>query len=280
MAAMQRRFLAVASALAAFAVPAFAQRGGPRGANAGHIAAGPSFRGGFAPLSRTPFMGAPQFSSRPGSQLSLRFSAPYAGRPGRPVYYPDYRYRRPYIPNYYYGYGLGLPYYYSGIVGYIPDALDYSDYADSANSGYPDNYAAQPPAAPYLAPDYQYQQPAPPYAYPQGAEPPYTYPQQAPQQPYPQPPSQAYAPQPSYRAPYQSPQSAPASGPQVDDSAVTLVFKDGRPNEQIHNYMLTRTTLYVSDHRLREIPVDQLDLAATKKANQDAGIDFELPAAR
>jgi hypothetical protein len=58
---------------------------------------------------------------------------------------------------------------------------------------------------------------------------------------------------------------------------VTLVFKDGRPAEQIHNYMLTRTTLYVQDERRREIPVDELDLAATVKANKAAGVDFQVP---
>ena len=58
---------------------------------------------------------------------------------------------------------------------------------------------------------------------------------------------------------------------------MTLIFKDGRPTLQIHNYMLTRTTLYVQDQHLREIPVDQLDLVAMAKVNQDAGVDFQLP---
>jgi hypothetical protein len=58
---------------------------------------------------------------------------------------------------------------------------------------------------------------------------------------------------------------------------VTLVFKDGRPNEEIHNYMLTRTTLYVQGERLREIAVADLDLAATEKVNREAGVDFRLP---
>jgi hypothetical protein len=61
---------------------------------------------------------------------------------------------------------------------------------------------------------------------------------------------------------------------------VTLIFKDGRSPEQIQNYMLTRTTLYVQETRLREIPVDQLDLPATQKVNKDAGVDFQLPGAR
>jgi hypothetical protein len=59
--------------------------------------------------------------------------------------------------------------------------------------------------------------------------------------------------------------------------AVTLVFKDGRSPVQIHNYLLTRTMLYVRDQQHREIPTDQLDLAATAKVNQAAGVDFQLP---
>lgn len=81
-------------------------------------------------------------------------------------------------------------------------------------------------------------------------------------------------PAPIYRSPYVRPQPEPDP---VVDTAVTLIFKDGRPSEQIHNYMLTRTTLYVQDQRLRRIPIDQIDLAATAKANLDAGVDFRLP---
>jgi hypothetical protein len=62
-----------------------------------------------------------------------------------------------------------------------------------------------------------------------------------------------------------------------DPDAVTLVFKDGRPPETIHNYALTRTTLYVTDGRHRQIPVADLDLAATEKANREAGVMFQLP---
>ena len=40
---------------------------------------------------------------------------------------------------------------------------------------------------------------------------------------------------------------------------VRVPFKDGRPAEQIHNYALTRTTLYVRDGHRRDIPVDQLE---------------------
>jgi hypothetical protein len=82
------------------------------------------------------------------------------------------------------------------------------------------------------------------------------------------------------RMPYSSPsnQAQPSPVPESVE-AVTLVFKDGRPPEQIHNYVLTRTTLYVRDQHLRMIPTDQLDLAATAKVNQAEGVDFQLPSA-
>lgn len=92
-------------------------------------------------------------------------------------------------------------------------------------------------------------------------------------QPYPVPPveqAEAIPPDP-YRPAYEKPLEP--------EAAVTLVFKDGRPSEQIHNYMLTRTTLYVQDEHRREIPVDDLDIAATKKINKAEGVDFQLPGA-
>jgi hypothetical protein len=58
---------------------------------------------------------------------------------------------------------------------------------------------------------------------------------------------------------------------------VTLVFNDGRPPVTIHDYLLTRGTLYVMDRHRSEIPVAELDLPATAKVNREAGIDFKLP---
>jgi len=84
--------------------------------------------------------------------------------------------------------------------------------------------------------------------------------------------------QPAPGSPYQPTSDLPYPSPVADnEEAVTLIFKDGRPAEQIHNYVLTRTTLYVGDQHHREIPTDQLDLAATAKVNHDAGVDFHLP---
>lgn len=98
-----------------------------------------------------------------------------------------------------------------------------------------------------------------------------------------------YVQQPDYATPepypsysYQQPAAAaqPQSSPESygDHDTITLIFKDGRPPEQIHNYALTPTTLYVlRGDRRQDIPVDQIDLAATEKANQDTGVDFQLP---
>jgi hypothetical protein len=89
-------------------------------------------------------------------------------------------------------------------------------------------------------------------------------------------PAVPYA-QPAQEEPAQRQVAAPSL---YDSDAVTLVFKDGRPPERIHNYALTRTTVYVTDGRRREIPVAALDLAATEKANREAGVSFQLPVAQ
>jgi hypothetical protein len=102
------------------------------------------------------------------------------------------------------------------------------------------------------------------YAEPYDSQPPYES-QLAPFNPYPPYPASVEL-------------SHPSSALESED-AVTLVFKDGRPPEQIHNYVLTHTTLYVRDQHHRDIPLDQLDLAATQRLNHDAGVDFKLPEA-
>jgi len=59
---------------------------------------------------------------------------------------------------------------------------------------------------------------------------------------------------------------------------VTLIFKDGRPAEQIRNFILTPGTLYVGGEYRREISVDDIDLAATASVNRELGVEFQLPA--
>ena len=91
-------------------------------------------------------------------------------------------------------------------------------------------------------------------------------------------PDQTEPQQPATPWPYSrpAPSESPAPSP-APEAPVTLVFKDGRPNQQIHNYLLTATTLSVLDQRRQDIPVDQIDLAATERLNRGSGVDFNLP---
>jgi hypothetical protein len=79
------------------------------------------------------------------------------------------------------------------------------------------------------------------------------------------------------RPAYQSQAAAPTAIP--DQPKTTLLFKDGRPPQQVQNYAVTSTTLYVLDgERRRAIPLDEIDLPQTQKTNRDAGLDFDIPA--
>ena len=81
-----------------------------------------------------------------------------------------------------------------------------------------------------------------------------------------------------YRPPYSGPVSTQPVRPQP---ATALVFMDGRPNEEVHNYVLTGTTLYDLDGDTRkEIPLSELNVPATVERNRAAGVDFNLPTSR
>lgn len=76
--------------------------------------------------------------------------------------------------------------------------------------------------------------------------------------------------------PEQATASQPVAAP-APQEPVTLIFKDGRPPEQVRNYMMTGSTLYILDQKRREISTKDLDLTATADANRKAGVDFSLP---
>jgi hypothetical protein len=63
-------------------------------------------------------------------------------------------------------------------------------------------------------------------------------------------------------------------------AALTLIFKDGH-SQQIQNYAMTRTTLYVLDGaaagRSLEIPLSAIDLQATEATNLETGVNFSIP---
>jgi hypothetical protein len=256
-----RRLIAAAVMVAGLTLSVCAQRGGGHssGGVAGHSSgfaghgggfashSAPAFRGAAAPMGRVNFMGSPRLSANryaAAPRLSPG-SAPVARYPERGPSSSDRHsgYRRPYTPVY----GLGLPTGFSVWPGSLLDSsfLD-SGFYDGPGFYNPSGYG-----------DSGYVNPAPPPDYASG--------------PYAAPPVEqaGVAPPDAYRPAYEKPLEP--------EAAVTLVFKDGRPNQQIHNYMLTRTTLYVQDERRREIPVDDLDLAVTQKINKEDGIDFQLP---
>ena len=247
------KHLAAAALVVISAVlPACAQRTTSHGSVSAHSApvvrTTPAFRGSFgAPAPRQ----APAVRSYPAAQSYIApraFLRPAIGaHPSRPPYTGDLRHRRrPYRAPYgVLGYGV---YAYPGYLG--SGDLGYSD-----ESGYDDSQPAQDDAN---APE-QYGDDGPD------------------QQPGQEPDQQELPPWP-YGSVQQQPVYAQPAPPAPSEATVTLIFKDGRPPEQIHNYLLMKGTLYVDDPHRREIPVDQLDLAATVKANRDAGIDFRVPA--
>ena len=72
--------------------------------------------------------------------------------------------------------------------------------------------------------------------------------------------------------------SSQADGPPESPQPPTiLVFKDGHKLE-VTNYAIVGANLFdlSSDHR-QKIPLADLDVAATQKANEEQGIDFKLP---
>jgi hypothetical protein len=58
-----------------------------------------------------------------------------------------------------------------------------------------------------------------------------------------------------------------------------LVFKDGHQSDVL-NYAIVGDTLFdFAEGRTRKILLADLDLKATQKANDDRGVDFQIPPA-
>jgi hypothetical protein len=77
--------------------------------------------------------------------------------------------------------------------------------------------------------------------------------------------------------PAPQPVAAAAPEPVVPQPSTLLVFKDGHQSE-IQNYAIVGGTLFdLTDNRSHKILLADLDLAATRKANDARGVDFELP---
>lgn len=233
-----RRLAAAAMVVVWMVLPACAQRSAGRGGFSGHSA--PALHGGGS--TARGFSGV-RGGHAPGRAIagprSYQRTASGAFR-RRPVYPPPYSGSWRYRRPYVSPYG-GIAY---GLSGWIPPYY----------LAYPDDGGEDESAS---AAD----------SIPEG------YDQQADEQgPPPWPSTHDQGP---VAPAYANARPAPAA---ENEAAVTLIFRDGRPAEQIHNYILTRDTLFIGDRHPTQIPVDQLDLDATVKVNRDAGVDFRLPA--
>ena len=277
--------LAVAALAVAIALPACAQHGGGGHASfGGRGAPVPAFHGGFAP-SHSSFAPSGPFHYT-GSAIahapvsypsSMRLPAPGVRYPtsAAPINRPNFYHHGHggtvttthnfYIRTYpVYPYAYAYPSY---VYGYLPsDLVDDSFNNDDTSKQpspepQPDYGSAYPQPMPQ--PDGSYAQPMPQPQYG------YAYPQPMPAYPaYP-----AYPPQPMPAAPQM--QYVPGSA-----TTVILIYKDGRPPEQIQNYLATRSTLTILDGgRRREVPLSDLNLPATISANRQTGVDFQLPTA-
>jgi len=73
-------------------------------------------------------------------------------------------------------------------------------------------------------------------------------------------------------------QSSAPPAPKAEIHAGTvLVFRD-KHTEEIENYAIVGKTLWVfTEQRARKIPIAELNVPATTKANEARGIDFQLP---
>jgi hypothetical protein len=255
-----RHLAAIASLLIGIALPACAQRAISHagGGFSGHSA--PAFHGGggathfsapssgFRPSAPYRAPAAPRYfgnTSRfaPANSINRYARAPYLAS----AYNRGDNHRPPYRPPHRPIYGGGLLYGYPAGVGWLGPSYYLGYPFDYGYDGYDDSGYDNSAATPYY-PDQGYNQP--PYDQDQPAL------------------------APAYQPPSSLPQSSPAP---IRQDAVTLVFKDGRPSEQVHNYILSGTKISIWDQRPHDIPIAQLDLAATEKANRDAGVDFNLP---
>jgi hypothetical protein len=68
-----------------------------------------------------------------------------------------------------------------------------------------------------------------------------------------------------------------SSRPQPESPSTKLIFRD-KHTEQIQNYAIAGNVLYdlTGGHR-RRIPLADLDLPATTRANEESGLDFQIP---
>jgi hypothetical protein len=290
-----------AVALLALALPAFAQHGGAHAGSSG--SRGFSGNAGFSshPSFSQPSFSRPSFSQSPnfarpaqparygtsyGSQYRYSSGAGYrdAGPAGIRSHYTANRYTGTYSGNRYTENRLaaGRPSYspaatalsrssdrdrfdarrrqfHNWYVNTYPNLLGYPyllnpnfynlglyDWSDSDNSVTDDSVSDQNALAPYPDQGSQYPDPSP--AYPDERD----------------------------TAPNQIAEAAP--GAPAPAQPLTVFFKTGRDPMKIQNYLITAKVLTDLDsEHYEQIPLDEINLAATQNFNKVAGVEFQIP---
>jgi len=78
-------------------------------------------------------------------------------------------------------------------------------------------------------------------------------------------------------------QQSVAPAPSIPDAKpgvpTILVFRDGH-KQDVTNYAIMGPTVYVFDNRTKKIALADLDIPATVKANDDQGVEFQVPKAK
>ena len=248
-----RRTSIAAVLICALALPLSAQRYRTSSPHAGGSVSFRSGRGSFGSHAGVAFRGGPVLHSGSGFRgggfgirggvsfgRNPRFNVFVNSRPfGRPRRWSVYPYR--YAPSYVYPYVVypAYPLSYYDAYDYTPVPMT-SSYAYEYGSGDAGYYPAEPGLAEQMRQQGVgiYAQPAP------------------------------TAPQPQSVAPAQ---------PERQLTSTVLVYRDGRRAE-VHNYAIVGQTLWIfSEQRSQKVPLEQLDLEATRKANDERGVDFVVP---
>jgi hypothetical protein len=71
--------------------------------------------------------------------------------------------------------------------------------------------------------------------------------------------------------------SASQARTKTEAQPTELVFRD-KHTEEVQNYAIVGQTFWILNaEKARKIPIAQLDIPATRKVNEDRGVDFQLP---
>jgi hypothetical protein len=252
---MNRPLLIAASLFLAGSVPLLAQRGGGHASFGGHGGmAGHASFGGHAGGGRS-FSGArPGFAGRNSVRGSFSSQRSFSNRafPSRGFHNPGARFRRYGFRNNCYGYSCrgayGYPWWYAGAY----DPYWWSDADSSYDQDEQDNAAL---AAEMNAQSLDEQRMR----------------QQEAQDVY------ASSDLPMPHQPSQHPLSPHQEEHAQASPATVLVFRD-QHQQEVQNYAIVGPTLWnFSSQHTQKIPLADLDLPATAKANDERGVDFRVP---